>query len=277
MAFNLVELRREHQAALAQIEEVRRSLLMLTPARLEFLTREHQCGARYHEYYVDPKHQEEKSEHEHRTDVFRYLTLNLLVDGRVPTMPKIKGGKPSKDEQKIIAQAERFKQDYPELGIEFLDIGKEVEYTYGSEIIWKDRIDALVYWNGKPYVLNMQLCGDINNKFGPRPWGLHWTWPHTQILMQAQAMKELTGQNYGSLYALYDYRKPKPDYLFLEIPVENGLKTLEMHREIQVAFEAHSNHLHNKYPATGQYDMCESCRVEFCPGRVKVKPVKTAF
>jgi hypothetical protein len=262
-------------------EAARQSLVRLTAASILYLLSRDFCALRYKHVHVERKTQEEPTEKELRKALFKYAAFGItLPDGTVPELPKIRGGKPSADEKRILRQAENLQGHLKEMGVEITDTDVPVEYVYSQYILIEDRIDALALWptaegEMEPVVLLPTMTSSVRNTYERNGscWGNFWLMDHTRAFLQMAVQSGMSGTPHAFAYAVYEYTS-RMDYDFIRLTLD-GTHKAELVQSVERAFTHHRQAVLAGFPTTPKYEACADCPVQGCPDRVRLKPVRT--
>jgi hypothetical protein len=231
------------------------------------------CPKKYFVYEVLKTYPKEETESMVKGQLFEYLALGSVNrEGNIPEMKRNKNGSLTADEQRIREQAQRFPELIDAHGIVLEQTNVRLSHVYSDQIVLTGIADALGTYQGKPYVFDLKLTGNIHSTWGEFGWGNYWNMDHTQAYMYPYILQQVLAREYGFMYLVFDY-KPEPDYLFIDMEQE-PLRKLELHESIRVAHEKLLYFRDTGYPPVGSFAECRSCKVEDCTSRVKVKPIE---
>lgn len=231
------------------------------------------CAAKYKAYNIDQLFQPQTTGAQLKGQYFEYRALGSPDrHGNIPELPKLRNGKMSADEDRIIQQAIKFKEILLGYGMTVVEKNIPVTYEYNELLTLTGIIDCLIYYQGEPVILDLKLTANINSTWGKFGWGNYWNMNHLQAYLYMDLLQKLTGRQYRFMYAVFDY-KPNPEYKFIEIENSN-LHQLEVSEQIREAYEKLAGFYQSGFKPTPSYDECKDCQA-VCPVRQLVKTIET--
>ncbi len=265
-----------------------KSLLRLSQSTIKRLTDENStfCPRRYFVYEIEGQFKQESSEAQIKGQLFEYLALgNKNKEGFIPRLPQLKtrnkdGDMKSADEKRIEIQAQRFVDNMPEYGIEVINREVYVEMPYEihdadtgetDTILLHGTIDAVIDYEGRPYLMDLKMTSSLKNTFGPYAWGNYWQMNHIQAYIYTYIMYHLDPEKrtYGWVYYVADLT-PEEDYKLIEIKITN-VRIAEMKEGIRQAWKKYRDFEAQGFAPAGDFHECKTCQVMDCSGRKTVR------
>jgi hypothetical protein len=275
---NLSTIERMAEQLKQQAAEAEQSMVTFTAADLLYLRNDLYCPRRYHQVRVLGAYSEKPGESALKRAYFRYKTLGLLLDnGERPTLPLIRGGKPSADQQRLDQQAVDFLQHLEDHDIHIEQYVEPVKLVFNQFVILKDVLPAVATMpdgkgGRKQVVLYPEATGNLHSTFGERCWGNYWAMDHTMAYFQAMIQKTISGQPCSFVYAVYEY-STRMDHDLIDILLDS-LNEAEMRERIRKAYIKHQEGAEAGWQSKPAYEACKDCPVATCPDRMRVKPIK---
>jgi hypothetical protein len=276
---------------MTQTEElIRNDLLRINQSKIKRVTGNAVCPQKYFVEEITREHKRETTEWMLRGHYTEYkLWGTLPKEGNIPVLPGGKAkGSISVIQQRIDQQVAAFPGIMTKHGIKVVRTNYEIEVLYNPEIILHGTIDALVEYNGKPYIMDLKTTANVHSTFGDFAWGkiielmpgtdgiyvASWL-PgiHQMDFIQAHAymylMERLTKRRWGFLYVVLDYKKtPGPEYKIIEVPFDEDARQDMIGRLEATKYKLNLFKELNYQPIPSEFE-CKECKLLDCVERLK--------
>lgn len=266
--------------------------IKISQSLIKELKKENYCPRRIKASYIDGL-EGYTTNRQLKGNYFEYKTLKSTDKfGNVPELPKLKNGKASAEEIRIIEQALAFEKHKKneKFEITILATNVSIELNY-ADVTLSGRIDFLgtiKYSNGTIANLigDLKLTGEFQS-YGDFCWNRPEFMDHTQAIMYQFLVKEYFNSEEPSeikelldkdkethfIYFVYDY-STKKQYSFIRV-LYNSMREAELKEDIRKTHIAMLEMQEQNFPYNASYDDCKKCPLKKeCTKRQTIRDIK---
>lgn len=255
-------------------------MVRIRQSTIKAFKREKHCPRKINESMILRKVENLPTDSMLKGKIFEQLCFGLITP-EDPIIPKLRNGKLSVDYERIIQQAEFFRNKFSnDYKINIHEKNIRLEYQYADDIILEGEIDAIgeildISLNDKPImgILDIKLTKNIYNQYGDFCWAYPFNMDHSQPFMYTKLWKENFGPEIPFFYLVFDY-KPTPEFKVIRKQL-TGLESLEFQEDIRKTHERIIHYNQHGWPEIPSFEECKGCPLSVnCKSFLNHKPIE---